>query len=172
MNTSTFRSRNILSIIRLISYGYDNFKIVNNDQMHLQCDPFWWPSWCAGTILRALPNGGGPWLTWKPLDAATGLVFMSYCPSSRKGDSKWINNKKMYHNCLPFRQPCWCAGIILCASPNRGGPGLWLKSLVTAIGQVLQPIIAIGHQYTIFFEFFHCQLATKGIEVTSRPRIK
>jgi hypothetical protein len=33
-------SRIILSITRLISYGYDNFKIVDNDQMNLRCNPF------------------------------------------------------------------------------------------------------------------------------------
>ena len=27
------------------------------------CWPFWWPSRCAGTIPRALPNGGGPGLS-------------------------------------------------------------------------------------------------------------
>jgi hypothetical protein len=35
MNTSMSWSRIKLSITRLISYGYDDFKIVNDDQMHL-----------------------------------------------------------------------------------------------------------------------------------------
>jgi hypothetical protein len=40
------------------------------------------------------------------------------------------------------------------ALPDRGGPGLQLKSLVTTIKQVLQPIIAIGHRYAGFFWVF------------------
>ena len=38
--------------------------------------------------------------------------------------------------------------------------------------RVLQPIVAIGRAYAVFFlEFFHRQLATKGLELTSRPLI-
>jgi hypothetical protein len=163
MNTSTSRSRIMLSITRLISYGYDDFKIVDDDQMHLGCEPFWQPSWCAGTIPRASPDGGGPWLTRKPLDAATGWVFTLYFPSGRQGGSKRNNNQKMYHNRKPFWQPRWCASTIPHASPDRGGPGLRLKSLVTAIGQVLRPIIAIGYQYAGFFRvFFIVNLLQKG----------
>ncbi len=154
MNTSTSRSRIILSITRLISYGYDDFKIVDNNQMHLWCNPFLRPSWCAGTIPRASPNERGPWLPRKPLDAATGWVFRSYCPSSRQGNSKQNNNQKMYHTPLPFWQPRWCAGTIPHTLPDRGGSGLWLKSLVTTIGQVLRPIIAIGHRYAPFVKDF------------------
>ncbi len=94
MNTSTSQSRIILSITRLISYGCDNFEIINNDQMHLWCNPFWRPSWCAGMIQHTSSNGGGPWLTRKPLDTTTRWAFTSYCPSGRQGDNKWNNNKK------------------------------------------------------------------------------
>ena len=31
-------------------------------KMYPLCWPFWWPWRCAGTIPRALPNGGGSWL--------------------------------------------------------------------------------------------------------------
>ncbi len=109
--------------------------------------------------------------TWKPLDAATRWVLTLYCPSGCQGNSKQNNNKKLYHNCEPFWQPCWCAGTVPGALPNRGGPGLQLKSLVTAIRQVLLPIIAISNQYAGFSKFFHCHFATKGIKVMSRPLI-
>jgi hypothetical protein len=45
--------------------------------------------------------------------------------------------------------------------PDRGGPGLQLKSLVTAIGQVLQLIIAIGHQYAGSFQVFSSSICYK-----------
>jgi hypothetical protein len=45
------------------------------------------------------PMEGVPWLTWKPLDTATGWVFTSYCPSGHQGNSKQNNNQKRYHNC-------------------------------------------------------------------------
>ncbi len=40
MDTSMPWSRIILSTTRLISYGYDDFEIVDDDQMHLQCNLF------------------------------------------------------------------------------------------------------------------------------------
>ncbi len=41
--------------------------------------------------------------------------------------------------------------------------------LDAAIGQVLQPIDAIGHAYASFFEFFHRKLVEKGRRLTLRP---
>jgi hypothetical protein len=46
-----------------------------------------------------------------------------------------------------------------------------LKMLDTAIGQVLWPIVAIGHSYAGFFEFFHRQFVEKGRGLMLRPQI-
>ncbi len=153
MNTSTSWSRIILSIIRLISYCYDVFEIVNDDQMHLWCDLFWRPSWCASTIPRASPNGGGPWLTRKPLDVATGWVFTLYCPSSRQVTANKTTIKKCTIIASRFDSRT-DAPIQYGSPPNRGGPGLWLKSLVTTIERVLRPMIAIGRRYASFSQVF------------------
>ncbi len=40
-------------------------------KVHLLCWPFWWPLWCTGTI----PQGGGSWLSKKPLNAAIGQAL-------------------------------------------------------------------------------------------------
>ncbi len=37
--------------------------------------PFWWSSWCVGTIPRASPDGGGPGLSYKPLNTAIGWAL-------------------------------------------------------------------------------------------------
>jgi len=37
------------------------------------CWPFRWPWQCGGTILRASPNGGGSWLSQKPLHPTIGI---------------------------------------------------------------------------------------------------
>jgi hypothetical protein len=37
------------------------------------CWPFRWSSRCGGTIPRALPNGGGPGLSYKPLPLYTAI---------------------------------------------------------------------------------------------------
>ena len=37
--------------------------------------PFWWPSRCGGTIPRALPDGGGPGLSYKPLYTTIGRAL-------------------------------------------------------------------------------------------------
>ena len=43
---------------------------------HCKMCPLCWPFWltwqCNGTLLGALPDGGGPGLSWKPLNAAIG----------------------------------------------------------------------------------------------------
>ena len=54
-----------------------NRQTINNQQIHLKRWPCWWLQWCAGTIPRALPDGGGPGLYKKPLHAAIGWVL---CP--------------------------------------------------------------------------------------------
>ncbi len=52
-----------------------NSKWHDDKKMDQLCWPFWWLRSCAGTIPRALPDGGGPGLWQKPLDAAIGWVL-------------------------------------------------------------------------------------------------
>ena len=61
--------------------------------------------------------------------------------------------------------------MLLRALLDGGGPGLCWMSLDATSGQVLQPIVAIGHTYATFSKFFHRQLATKGLELAARPLI-
>ncbi len=52
-----------------------NSKQNSNLKIHILCWPIWWPWQCAGKLPCALPNGAGPGLHKKPLDAAIGRVF-------------------------------------------------------------------------------------------------
>ncbi len=140
-------------------------------QMHLHRMPFWWPCRGVEAIHKVSLDTACPWLPRKPLDAAIGRVFMLYRPSSHQGNSKQSNNQKMYHIPWPFWWPWQCAGMIPHASPDKGGSGLWRLLLVAATGQVSRPIVAISHAYIGFVRVFHCQLATKGLKLTSRPLI-
>ena len=137
----------------VISYGYDDIKIVDVRKEHLGWDPFQQPGWRAGAIQTALPDAACPWLPRKPLDAATGQVFMLHHPGGHQDNSKQSNNKKMYHIPRPFWWPWWCAGTIPRASPDKGGSGLQRMPPVATIGQVLRLVVAIGHTY-IKFQFF------------------
>ena len=116
-------------------------------------------------------NAACPWLPWKPPDVTIGGVFMLYCPSGHQGNSKQSNNQKMSHIPGPFRWTWQCAGMIPRTLPDKGGSGLRWMPLVAATGQVLQPIVAIGHAYIGFFQVFYRQLATKVLELLSRPLI-
>ncbi len=138
--------------------------------MHLPCDPFRRPCWCASAMPTTSPVGGGPGLYSMPPDATIGQVFAPYCPGRQQGRMQ-TNNKIMYHICWPFRWPWWCASMILRTLPNGGGPGLGRKPLVDATSWVLRPIIAIGQWYAGFFRVFHRQLAEKGARMTSRPHL-
>jgi hypothetical protein len=53
-----------------------NRQTKNNQQIHLKRWPCSWLQWCAGTIPRALPNGGGPGLYWKPTGRRHGASIM------------------------------------------------------------------------------------------------
>jgi len=44
-------------------------------KVHLLCWPFRWPSRCTGEIPRVLTDGGGFWLSKKPLNAAIGQAL-------------------------------------------------------------------------------------------------
>ncbi len=40
-----------------------------------------------------LPNGGGPCLHWKPLNATIRRVFTPYCPGGCHGHQFWLKNR-------------------------------------------------------------------------------
>ncbi len=44
------------------------------------CWPFWWPLRCGGTIPHALPDGGGSWFSFKPLNATIGRALALIYP--------------------------------------------------------------------------------------------
>ncbi len=50
-------------------------------KIHLLCWPFRWPSRCAGKIPRVLPDGGGLWLSKKPLNTAIGRALTPKLPN-------------------------------------------------------------------------------------------
>jgi hypothetical protein len=49
--------------------------------------PFWWSSRCGGTIPHVLPDGGGPGLSYKPLNTTIGqalapIALFGHCNSA------------------------------------------------------------------------------------------
>ncbi len=130
-----------------------------------------WPQRCAGAIQMASPNAACPGLLRKPLDAAIGQLLAPYCPSGRQGNSKQNNDKKNYLKDWPFWWPRRCAGTIPRASPNRGGLGLCEMPQNAAIGQVLRPIVSIGHAYLGFFQVFSLSTCTKRLWVVAKAPV-
>jgi hypothetical protein len=56
--------------------GHQGDSKQNNDVlMYPLWWPFRWPSQCGGTIPRASPDGGGPGLSYKPLNTAIGRAL-------------------------------------------------------------------------------------------------
>ncbi len=125
-------------------------------QMHLCRRPFWWPCERVGAIEMALPNGNGacPGLPWKPLDTTIWWLLSPYHPRGPQGNSKQNDDKNKHLLCWPFWWPWQCAGRLPRTSLDRGGLGLYLKPLNTAIGQVFAKKEAIRHGYAMFLCFF------------------
>ncbi len=122
-------------------------------------------------MLLMSPNTACPELHWKPLDATIGQLLTPYCSSSRQGNRKHNNNENMHPPCWPFWWPWRCIGRILNALPNRVGPGLHYNQLDTTIGQVLWPIVAIGHACANFIDVFHRQTCSKRLLVDVKAPI-
>ncbi len=145
-----------------------NNKINNDERMHLHRGPFWRPCGCARAIQTALPDAACPGLLWKPLDAGIGRLLAPCCPSSRQGTRHGNNNQQMtlkrWLNWWPWR----CAGTLPRTLPNGGGLGLSKKQLNATIGQVLWPIMTIGHACAIFFWCFHHQNRRKRSQVDAK----
>jgi hypothetical protein len=128
-----------------------NNKIDDNEQMHLHCGPFRRPCRCAGAIQTASPDAACPGLLRKPLDAGIGPLLALYRPSGRQGNRQTNNNQQMTLKKWPNQWPWRCAGMLPRTSPNEGGLELSKMPLNATIGQVLRPIMTIGHACASFF---------------------
>ncbi len=148
-----------------------NNKIYNDEWMHLHRGPFQRPCGCAGAIQMALPNAACPGLLRKPLDAGIGRLLAPYRPSGRQGNRQTNNNQQMTLKRWPNRWPWRCAGTLPCTSPDGGGLGLSKMPLNATIGQVLRPIMTIGHACAVFFLCFHCQNHRKRSQVNAKAPV-
>jgi hypothetical protein len=52
---------------------------------------FQWPSQCGGTIPRALPDGGGPGLSYKPLNTAIGRALTPISSIGHRNAAIWLD---------------------------------------------------------------------------------
>ncbi len=130
-----------------------NNKIDDDEQMPLHRGLFQRPCGCARAIQTALPDAACPGLFRKPLDASIGQLLAPHCPSSRQGNRQTNNNQQMTIKRWPNRWPWQCAGTLLRTSPNGGDLGLSKMPLNATIGQVLRPIMTIGHACAGFSMF-------------------
>jgi hypothetical protein len=137
--------------------------------MHLHCSPFQRPCECVGAIQMASPNAACPGLLRKPLDAGIGKLLAPYCLSGRQGNRQTNNNQQMTLKRWSNRWPWQCPGKLPCTLPNGGGLGLSKMPLKATIGQVLRPIMTIGHACAIFFDVFIVKTVGKGCRSTLRP---
>jgi hypothetical protein len=88
-----------------------------------------------------------------PLDAGIRQLLAPYQPRGRQGIKKTNNNQQMTLKIWLNRWPWQCAGTLPRTSPDGGGLGLSKMPLNATIGQVLQPIMTIGHACAGFFMF-------------------
>ncbi len=146
-----------------------NNKIDDDKQMHLHPGPFQRPCGCDGAIQTALPNAACPRLLRKPLDAGIGQLLAPYYPSGRQGNRQTNNNQQMTLKRWPNWWPWQCAGTLPRTLPDEGGLELSKMPLNATIGQVLQPIMTIGHACAGFFDVFIIKTVEKGRRSTLRP---
>ncbi len=144
-------------------------KIDDDIKMHLRRGPFWMPCGCAGAIQMASPDAACPGLLRKPLDAGIGQLLTPYCPSGHQGNRQTNNNQQMTLKRWPNWWPWQCAGMLPCTLPNGEGLGLSKMPLNATIGQVLRPIMTIGHTCAVFFDVFIVKTVEKGRRSTLRP---
>ncbi len=78
----------------LISYGCDKCKNRWWQSNAPLSNLVRWPGWSAGAMPCTSPNGGGPELHSKPLDATIGQVFAPYHPSGQRGCMQENSTKK------------------------------------------------------------------------------
>ena len=84
--------------------------------MYLRRWPFRQPWGCDGAIPCASSDGGGPGLSYKPLNAAIGQLLAQYRPDGHQGARKQNDNAICAH---------FAAGTIPRASLDGVGP--WLS---------------------------------------------
>ncbi len=145
-----------------------NDKINEYKELCLHHGPFWRPCGCAGAMRCALPNAACPGQLRKTGHCHWGTT-LSMLP---RWPLWWqlTKHEKMHQLCWPFWWLRRCTGKIPHASSNGGGPGLCWTPLFATIGQVLRPIVAIGHTNTDFLCFFNCQVVEKkGSGLPLRP---
>ncbi len=145
-----------------------NNKIDDDEWMHLHRGPFWRPCGCAGATQMASPDAACPGLLPKPLDASIGWLLAPYCPSGCQGNRQTNNNQQMTLKRRPNWWPWRCTSTLPRTSPNGGGLGLSIMPLNATIGQVLRPIMTIGHACAGFFWCFHCQNRRKRSQVDAK----
>lgn len=144
----------------LISYVYNDVKIIDDDQLHLHLAQFDGradvPEQCR---------------MHRPMEGVRSYSRSHWMPPLGEYSCQITPAADRHSKQKTFWWLWWCTGAILHPSPNGGGPGLQWKPLVNAIGWVLQPMIAIGQQYTGFLFFFQSQLAEIGVrtQVTPKP---
>jgi hypothetical protein len=146
-----------------------NNKIDDDEQMHLHRGPFQRPCGCAGAIQMALPNVACPGLLQKPLDAGIRQLLAPYCPRGCQGNRQTNNNQKITLKRWPNQWPWQCAGTLPRTSPDGGGLGLSKMPLNATIGQVLRPIMTIGHACAVFFDVFIVKTVEKSRRSMLRP---
>ncbi len=146
-----------------------NNKIDNDKWMHLHCGPFQRPCGCAGAIQTASPDAACSGLLRKPLDAGIGQLLAPYCPSGRQGNRQTNNNQQIHLKSWPNWWPWRCTGTLPCTSPDGEGLGLSKMPLNATIGQVLRPIMTIGHACAGFFDVFIVKTVENGCRSTLRP---
>ncbi len=148
-----------------------NTKINDDERMHLRCGPFQRPCGCAGAIQMASPNAACPGLLQKPLDTGIRQLLAPYCPSDRQGNRQTNNNQQMTLKRWPNWWPWQCAGTLPRTSPDGGGLGLSKMPLNATIGQVLRPIMTIGHTCAGFFWCFHHQNRRQRSQVNTKAPV-
>ncbi len=146
-------------------------KIDANKRMHLHRGPFQRPCGCARAIQTAFPNAACPGLLRKPLDSDIGQLLTPYRSSGCQGNRQTNNNQQMTLKRWPNQWPWWCAGTLPRTLPNGGGLELSKMLLNTTIGQVLRPIMTIGHACAGFFQCFHRQNCRKRLQVDTKAPV-
>ncbi len=148
-----------------------NNKIDDDEQMHFHCGSFRRPRGCAGAIQTASPNAACPGLLQKPLEAGIKWLLAPYRPSGCQGNRQTNSNQQMTLKRWPNWWPWQCAGSLPRTSPDGGGLGLSKMPLNATIGQVLRPIMTIGHACAVFFDVFTVKTVEKRSQVDAKSLV-
>ena len=136
-----------------------------------RCDPFRRSSSCAGTTPPILPDRGGSGLHAKPLDAAIGRVFGTYCPGRTAGSNAKKKRRKSTIFVGHFARPVGAPVRYRAHRPTEGVEGYqgshWSPSSGKYCGRCM-PSVSV---FPFFLEFFHRRPAFQQVKMTSRPLI-